>query len=595
MVASNPAVAMQGRADRAHVAGSLPSSITDLAALIPLAESLGSTAVASELQRLVARMRDGRVHLACLGQFKRGKSTLINAILGQAVLPTGVTPVTSVVTVLQHGDSAEATARFLDGTSLAISLDALADYVTERLNPGNRRRVAAVEVSIPSPLLAGGLCLVDTPGVGSVFAANSGTTRTFLPQIDAILLVVGADPPVSGEELDMVMEVGARTRDLLVVLNKADRVGSDDLAEAAAFTERVVSERLGVATGPPACVSATERLAGHATRDWEELIGRIRQVSAASGALLAASGERHVARLAHRLRDEVREQREALTRPLRDSETRLAELRTLVGETERALHDLRALLALEQERLRGRFAAWRRAFLETARPQARQELERALANLTERQAHEPSMEMARRFARTWVSQWYDDREPEARAAYVEVMARYTERARELSRRVSSLTQSVPDGLDSHQVDGPALTPTLGFCFTDVLSITSPGLWAWLVDTAGPAPWSRALARRRAVGYLDRLIVTNSARLANDFEARVLDSREAMEREIRTSLDVVVAAAERALDRATARHTEGLASVRDALVRLGAADQHLLFFTDRRHAGSAQRSQERTAS
>lgn len=94
MVASDPAVAMGGRADRAYVAGPLPSSITDVAALIPLAESLGAAAVAGELQRLVTRVRDGRVYLACLGQFTGGKAT--------------------------------ATVRSLDGTSRVTSLDALA-------------------------------------------------------------------------------------------------------------------------------------------------------------------------------------------------------------------------------------------------------------------------------------------------------------------------------------------------------------------------------------------------------------------------------------------------------------------------------------
>jgi hypothetical protein len=77
-------------------------------------------------------MRDGHVYLACLGQFKRGKSTLINAILGQAVLPAGVTPVTSVVTVVQYGDGDGADIHLLDGTSLTISRDELSDFVTER-------------------------------------------------------------------------------------------------------------------------------------------------------------------------------------------------------------------------------------------------------------------------------------------------------------------------------------------------------------------------------------------------------------------------------------------------------------------------------
>jgi GTP-binding protein EngB required for normal cell division len=595
MAASDRSAAERLHAEDACHAGRPASSIGHLAALIPLAESLGSMVVAGELQRLVARLRAGHVYLACLGQFKRGKSTLINAMLGEAVLPTGVTPVTSVVTVVKHGVSDDAEVQLLDGTSLTVSRDAIADYVTERHNPGNRKGVAVVTVSIPSPLLGGGLCLVDTPGVGSVVAENSLTTRRFLPQVDAILFVVGADPPVSGDELDMLAQVSARTRELAVVLNKADRVSATDLGEAATFTERVVTSRLGRPTGPPLCVSATEHLAGQVTRDWPAVVAWIRRIAASSNAVLQRSAERHVLRLALQLQGEVREQREALTRPLRDSETRLGEIRTLVREAELALHDLHALLALEQERLGGQFATWRKAFLDRARPQARQEIEQALETLRQRAAYGPSLELARHIARSWVLRWYEDREPEAGAEYAKAMARYTDRARALIRHVGSLMQADTDAHGSILVDGPALTMKVDFYFIDMLSYTGLGFLEWLVDTAGPPRLARALARRRTTRYLDQLIVTNSARVINDFSERVLKSRRALERDIRTNLHLLVSGAERAFDRAQARHAEGAGAVRDALAQLESTDQQLLVFTDRRDAGASERMQEGMAS
>src|SRR5207244_12572453 len=72
-------------------------------------------------------------------------------------------------------------------------------YVTEEHNHENVKGVAVVEVFLPAPLLARGLCLVDTPGIGSTFAANSEVTRAFVPHIDAALVVLGADPPISGD------------------------------------------------------------------------------------------------------------------------------------------------------------------------------------------------------------------------------------------------------------------------------------------------------------------------------------------------------------------------------------------------------------
>lgn len=78
--------------------------------------------------------------------------------------------------------------------------------VSEEHNPANEKGVTGAEVFVPSSLLATGLCLVDTPGIGSVSAANSAATREFLPRVDAAVLVVGADPPISGEELALVRE-----------------------------------------------------------------------------------------------------------------------------------------------------------------------------------------------------------------------------------------------------------------------------------------------------------------------------------------------------------------------------------------------------
>jgi hypothetical protein len=76
-------------------------------------------------------------------------------------------------------------------------VQSISDYVSEEHNPENSRGVAAVEVFVPAALLACGMCLVDTPAIGSVFAGNTAVTRAFVPHIDAALIVIGADPPIS--------------------------------------------------------------------------------------------------------------------------------------------------------------------------------------------------------------------------------------------------------------------------------------------------------------------------------------------------------------------------------------------------------------
>src|SRR5579871_5671399 len=108
-----------------------------------------------------------RVRVA--GEAKRGKSTLINALLGRPVLPSGVTPLTAVATTVRYGEDPHAEVRFGDGHEEKHPLAALDDLVTERGNPRNRRGIAAVTAFVDAPVLAAGIELVDTPGTGSVF------------------------------------------------------------------------------------------------------------------------------------------------------------------------------------------------------------------------------------------------------------------------------------------------------------------------------------------------------------------------------------------------------------------------------------------
>src|SRR5205814_10332756 len=111
-------------------------------------------------------------------------------------------------------------------------------------------------------LLASGLCLVDTPGIGSAAVENTATTRAFVLHIDAALVVLGTDPPISGDELTLVEEVAQQTGELVFVLNKADRSSVTERNEARAFCEATLAARLARPVGRILEVSAAEQLAG---------------------------------------------------------------------------------------------------------------------------------------------------------------------------------------------------------------------------------------------------------------------------------------------------------------------------------------------
>src|SRR5208337_287045 len=252
---------------------------TRLLRLATLAEELGTNRVAEEARELAARISEGRFYLACIGQFKRGKSTLINALIGEPLLPVGFIPVTAVPTVIRYGAHKKARIQFRDGAWQQIAASDLEQYVSEEHNPENAKGVGGAEVFVPSDMLCTGMCLVDTPGLGSVFTGNTASTQAFIPHIDAALVVVGADPPLAGEELALVETVGRQVQNLILVLNKADRTTDAERAAAVGFTQKVLEKRLQRSVGPVLEVSAAERSENRGPeRDWEGLLEALRQL-----------------------------------------------------------------------------------------------------------------------------------------------------------------------------------------------------------------------------------------------------------------------------------------------------------------------------
>ncbi len=215
------------------------------------------------LAELHDRLQQRRLRVLVAGEAKRGKSTLVNALLGRQVLPSGVTPLTALATAVRYGPDEGVTALLRDGRAESHPLSALDDLVTERGNPSNKRGLAAVTVIIDAPLLARGVELVDTPGTGSVYAHNTAEAELALETMDAAVFVLTADPPVSASERDLMSRVARLSVRMFVVLNKADYLSPDvpppagsidsglngnrrsELAEALEFAASVTAEAVG--------------------------------------------------------------------------------------------------------------------------------------------------------------------------------------------------------------------------------------------------------------------------------------------------------------------------------------------------------------
>ena len=208
--------------------------------------ALGREDAEQKCGELVVKLAEDRFTLAVLGQFKRGKSSLMNAIIGRELLPTGVLPLTSAITVLKYGPTERLVINRVDSIFPEEQpVSALADYVTERGNPANRKKVKTACVEIPAPFLRPGIEFVDTPGVGSSITANTATTYGFLPECDAVLFVTSVDTPMTSLELALLKEIREYVAKIFFVVNKTDLVADDERGEVLEFVAETIQSQIG--------------------------------------------------------------------------------------------------------------------------------------------------------------------------------------------------------------------------------------------------------------------------------------------------------------------------------------------------------------
>jgi ribosome biogenesis GTPase A len=212
-----------------------------------------------KLLSLERKLASNQLHLAVLGQMKRGKSSFINALLGAEILPTGVLPVTAVITEIRYGPIPAAAIRYSTGQRENVDLNTLADYVTESGNPGNKSQVASVELAYPSPFLENGIILIDTPGIGSTHVHNTRTTEGYLEQVDAGIVVLSVDPPITEVESQFLRSIKGEIPKLFFILNKTDTASADEVSHISHFLEEELI-RLRVESPEIFCLSSRRAL-----------------------------------------------------------------------------------------------------------------------------------------------------------------------------------------------------------------------------------------------------------------------------------------------------------------------------------------------
>ena len=205
------------------------SQLKDIYADKGLADEWGA-----ELDDVLDRIRTRRFSIAVMGEFKRGKSTFINALLGARVLPADVTPTTATLNRITYGDAPRVTIRNKDGAEYEIKLDEIADYVTKLTEDGERRAAQIEEavVAYPTVICQNHIDILDTPGLNDD-EAMTALSLDAASKVDAVILVISALSPFSELEAKFAARLLtlANIQNLFFVASFIDKIDEDERAQ----------------------------------------------------------------------------------------------------------------------------------------------------------------------------------------------------------------------------------------------------------------------------------------------------------------------------------------------------------------------------
>lgn len=190
-------------------------------------------------------IRDQILDIAVLGQFKSGKSSFLNTLIGESLFPVGVIPVTAVVTRAAYGPESAALVTRLDGHTDSIALGSLREYVDESANPANEKRVAYVDVWTPTLKSWPGIRIVDTPGLGSAHRHNTAATDRWLPQVAVAIVTVSCERPMSADDLELIAKVRELSHRIVVLVTKVDLLSDEAREQVLRFVASELRKRFG--------------------------------------------------------------------------------------------------------------------------------------------------------------------------------------------------------------------------------------------------------------------------------------------------------------------------------------------------------------
>jgi len=268
-------------------------------AIINYAKYDGKLQVAAEFSKIRDELAMLRYNIAIMGFMNRGKSTLINAVLGRRdddIAPIDIEVCSSAIVEYTDTDVIKDTDKYIkdlkdEGGALVrfkgdnqepqkIFFNEIRDYVTEQGNEGNNKNVDKVTVYGNFPLLNKAAIMIDTPGKGAIYKYHDTLLQEFLPVADAIIFLISANLPLQTGEIAFLRELrDSEKKNIFFVLTKVDKVVKEDMPEVRKFVRDNIMQT-GLNAGKIYEISAKELFDAYRKNLSEE---KIKEIRASSG------------------------------------------------------------------------------------------------------------------------------------------------------------------------------------------------------------------------------------------------------------------------------------------------------------------------
>lgn len=216
--------------------------------ITPLLKNHHKESDIEQLSKMMAAVSSDSVSALVCGEFKRGKSSFINAFLGEDLCPTDAGIATSVVSIIKYGKERKVIRLYGDINNLQseeIPFDAIEKYAKGTSLEVDNTTMLLIE--LPSAKLESGLSLIDTPGVGGLDPRHLFLTLYVLPKADVTFFVVDAGEPLSSTELDFYKDkIIPYSRSCKIILNKSDLKTKEELEQIIVDIKNKISRYCGI-------------------------------------------------------------------------------------------------------------------------------------------------------------------------------------------------------------------------------------------------------------------------------------------------------------------------------------------------------------